>query len=125
MARWQIFAVKLMSGFGLLVVLTTISHVDSWIVYSMGNNSIAVTQFRWDYWWLELALIVGIYAVAIPYGVLVSWFRWMGILAFIAANERYESSNFANMTVDKADVQVDAWRGTNNYYPLVLSLIHI
>jgi len=43
----------------------------------------------------------------------------MGILAFIAANERYESSNFANMTVDVADVQVDSWRGTNNYYPLI------
>ncbi len=85
LARWQIFAVKVGSGLGLLVVLTTVSHIDSWIVYAMGDNSIAVTQFRWDYWWLELGLIVGIYAIALPYGVLVSWFRWIGILVFIIA----------------------------------------
>ena len=83
--RWQIYATKVATGFAVLVILSTVSHVDSFIVYSMGDNSIADTQFRWQYWWLELGLVVGIYAIALPYGVLISWFRWMGVLAFILA----------------------------------------
>lgn len=83
LARWQIFVTKVGTGFLLLAVLAVISHLDSWLIFSMSDNSIAKTQFRWNYWWLELALLVGIYAVAITYGVLISWFRWIGILAFI------------------------------------------
>ena len=83
LARWQIFVTKVGTGFMLLAVLGLISHLDSWLVFSISDNSIANTQFRWGYWWLEVCLLVGIYAIAITYGVLISWFRWIGILAFI------------------------------------------
>ncbi len=43
----------------------------------------------------------------------------MGILIFVAANERYESSNYTNLTVDHADVQMHPTTGENNYYPLI------
>ena len=42
---------------------------------------------------------------------------------FIAGGGRYESDNFANMTVDVADVQADPRNGANNYYPLLSWLI--
>lgn len=43
----------------------------------------------------------------------------MGILIFVAANERYESSNYTNLVVDHEDVQMHPSTGENNYYPLI------
>jgi MYXO-CTERM domain-containing protein len=47
----------------------------------------------------------------------------MGVMVFVAGAGRYESDNFANMTVDVADVQADPNSGANNYYPLLSWLI--
>jgi len=42
----------------------------------------------------------------------------MGILVFVAANERYEADNFQNLLIDQADVQMNPRTGQNNYYAL-------
>ena len=84
LTRWRIFATKIATGFSMLALLSSLSHLDSLWVLSLGANSITDSQFRWDYWWLELALMVGVYGIAIAYGVLISWFRWIGILFFLS-----------------------------------------
>lgn len=47
----------------------------------------------------------------------------MGVMVFVAAAGRYESSNFTNLEVDVADVQADPRNGANNYYPLLSWLL--
>ncbi|MCP4869754.1 MAG: DUF2330 domain-containing protein [Proteobacteria bacterium] len=47
----------------------------------------------------------------------------MGVLVFIAGNERYESSNYANLEVDVEHVQWHPATGENNYYPLISWMI--
>ncbi|HCP45393.1 MAG TPA: hypothetical protein DIU15_05095 [Deltaproteobacteria bacterium] len=42
----------------------------------------------------------------------------MGVLIFVAANERYEADNFQNLVIDRADVQMNPRTRQNNYYPL-------
>jgi len=42
----------------------------------------------------------------------------MGVLVFVAANERYEADNFENLVVDRADVQMNPRTQQNNYYAL-------
>jgi MYXO-CTERM domain-containing protein len=43
----------------------------------------------------------------------------MGVLAFIAGDERYESTNWQNLEIDVADVRAHPRNGAENYYPLV------
>jgi len=43
----------------------------------------------------------------------------MGVLAFFAAESRYESTNWANFEIDPADVRAHPRNGAENYYPLV------
>lgn len=43
----------------------------------------------------------------------------MGVLAFIAADRRYEASNYDNLEIDTSRVRADPRNGTSNYYPLV------
>jgi len=47
----------------------------------------------------------------------------MGVLVFIAGNERYESSNYVNLEVDVEHVQWHPGTGENNYYPLISWMI--
>lgn len=47
----------------------------------------------------------------------------MGVLAFVAADERWESVNYANVEVDAADVRLDPRTGRENYFPLVSWLV--
>ena len=47
----------------------------------------------------------------------------MGVLVFIAGNQRYESSNFVNLEVDVEHVQWHPGTGENNYYPLISWMI--
>ncbi len=47
----------------------------------------------------------------------------MGVLVFIAGNERYESGNFVNLEVDEEHVQFHPATGENNYYPLISWMI--
>jgi hypothetical protein len=46
-----------------------------------------------------------------------------GVLAFIAANTRYEATNYENLEVDIEDLKADPLNGQNNYYPLVSWMI--
>lgn len=43
----------------------------------------------------------------------------MGIMAFIAADSRYESANFVNLEVATDDVSMNPANGFNNYYALI------
>ena len=47
----------------------------------------------------------------------------MAIIAFVAANTRYEASNYANLEVSTDDLHADPINGQNNYYPLVSWMI--
>ncbi|MEE2829770.1 MAG: DUF2330 domain-containing protein [Myxococcota bacterium] len=43
----------------------------------------------------------------------------MGVMALIAADSRYEASNFVNLEVATDDVSMNPRTGMNNYYPLI------
>ena len=43
----------------------------------------------------------------------------MGVMAFIAADVRYESANFVNLEVATEDVSMNPGNGFNNYYSLI------
>jgi hypothetical protein len=47
----------------------------------------------------------------------------MGVLVFIAGDTRWEAQNFANLEVDRENVQWDVLTNTNNYYPLLSWMI--
>ncbi len=43
----------------------------------------------------------------------------MAVLVFIAGDTRWEARNFANLEVDRENVQWDVLTNTNNYYPML------
>ena len=47
----------------------------------------------------------------------------MGILVFIAGDQRYQSTGWANVLVDPQDIRADPNTQTTNYYPLVSYLV--
>ncbi|MCP4873144.1 MAG: DUF2330 domain-containing protein [Proteobacteria bacterium] len=47
----------------------------------------------------------------------------MGVMVFIASNERYQSSNWPNVLVDPVDVRADPSTSQTNYYPLLSWLV--
>ncbi len=46
-----------------------------------------------------------------------------GVLAFVAANTRYDSTNYANLEVSVDELRADPFNGQNNYYPLISWMI--
>ncbi len=46
-----------------------------------------------------------------------------GVLAFVAANTRYEARNYANLEVSTDELRADPFNGQNNYYPLISWMI--
>ena len=81
--RWQVFAVKLGSAFTVLCSLVLIDHLLAWWVQSFHSNSITSSQFSWNIWWLEIAMLSGLCAIALGYGVFASFFRTFGVLALV------------------------------------------
>jgi len=47
----------------------------------------------------------------------------MGVLVFVAADQRYEADNFENLVVDRADVQMNPRTQQNNYYALASRMV--
>ena len=47
----------------------------------------------------------------------------MGVLVFIAADQRFEADNFENLVIDVADVQMNPRTQQNNYYALASKII--
>jgi MYXO-CTERM domain-containing protein len=47
----------------------------------------------------------------------------MGVIVFVAASERWQSSNYMNLTLDPADVQANPVNGQTNYFPLISWLV--
>ncbi|MEO1174416.1 MAG: DUF2330 domain-containing protein, partial [Myxococcota bacterium] len=47
----------------------------------------------------------------------------MGVLVFIAGDSRFESANYANLSVDRSLVRFNPFNGRNNYFALVSFLV--
>ena len=47
----------------------------------------------------------------------------MGVMVFVASNERYQSANWPNVLVDPVDVRADPSTSQTNYYPLLSWLV--
>lgn len=82
--RWQVYVVKWTTALFVLTALITFGQLLSAWIHSFNANSISRTQFSWALWWLELGLLLGVSAIALGYGALMSYFRLFGVIGFAA-----------------------------------------
>lgn len=78
--RW-VLGVKLAAVLLMLLVLTTWIGLLSAFLVSLGRNSVIAGEFSWNSWLLQQAMVFGMTLIGFGYGLLMSFFRRIGVVA--------------------------------------------
>ncbi len=83
-SRWHIYVTKCVCAWLILVACTCLDLSFGYALHLFDPSSVTRGQFSWALLLWELMLGSGVFAIAIGYGVLASYFRAMGLLVAIA-----------------------------------------
>ena len=84
-ARYWVLVAKGVAALLVIAIGSLMLAVFAYGLSAFGRNSIEATQFSWSTWWLHVVITGGSSIVGLGYGILVCFFRRLGVVIFALA----------------------------------------